>query len=225
MIKTEQDWLKKKEEIHKKNLPRKIRQRLSAWLDRKEKLFEQLKELSPSREDPQDAYEEKLTISAELEELEEENMVLDERLQVLQNEVANRRQYENLSLEQEKRIKEQFLSCLAEKNDLGTEISFMEDELEQINAKLQGAEKSYNNNMKELGMLIEQIRFVSGEVDIWAEKMISLEEKVPQQYRELTFINDQIDSANQALFHLSDRLHAIEYHVKTAYYKGKGRSS
>lgn len=225
MIRTEQDWLKKKEEVRKKNLPHIIRQRLSTWLDKKERLFGQLKELSPSPEEPQAIYGEKLSISYELEELERENLALYERLQVLKTDAENRRQHESLSIEQEDRIKDQHLNNLAEKNDLETEIAFMHDELQHIDGDLQDAEQSYHLNMKELGVLIEQIQFVSGEVDIWAEKMTSLEDMVPQHYTELTCINEQIESANQALLSLSERLHAIEYHVKTAYYKGKGRIS
>nr|MBF0220751.1 hypothetical protein [Desulfobulbaceae bacterium] len=225
MIRTEQDWQKKKEAIRKKNLPHRIRQRLSTWLERKEKLFEQLSELSPSQEEPQVIYEEKLSISSELEELEHENLALYERLQFLQSEAAKKRQVESLSIEQEDRLKEQHLNALAEKNDLEIEISFMQDELKQIDNELKTTEKIYLGNMQQLGLLIEQIRFVSGEVDIWAEKMISLEGDVPQQHKELNCIIDQIESANQALFSLSERLHAIEHHVKTAYYKGKGRTS
>jgi chromosome segregation ATPase len=225
VIRTEQDWLKKKEAIRKKNLPHRIRQRLSTWLDRKEKLFEQLKDFSPSQEEPQAIYEEKLALSNELEELEQENLALYERLQVLRTEASSRRQHESLSIEQETRIKNQYLNSLADKNNLELEISFMQGELKKIDKELHSAEKLYHGNMKELGLLIEQIRFVSGEVDIWAEKMASLEGNVPQQYKELSCINDQIESANQALFSLSERLHSIEYHVKTAYYKGKGRPS
>lgn len=226
MITTEQEWLKKKEAVRKKDLPHRIRQRLTSWLDRKEKLLEQVQDVPPAvQADSESIYEEKLTISAELEELEQENSALYERLQVLQANASDRRQYESLILEKENRTKEHYLNCLAEKNDLTTEISFMQDELQQIDQELVGAEKSYQSNMEELGVLIEQIRFVSGEVEIWSEKMVSLEEEVPHQHKELAYINDQIESASQALFSLSDRLQAIEYHVKTAYYKGKGRKS
>jgi uncharacterized coiled-coil protein SlyX len=105
-----------------------------------------------------------------------------------------------------------------------SEISFMQDEVESVNATLARAHASYDNNMVALSKIVEKIRFANGEVELWAEKMVELEAEVPAHSRELAYLNGQIDSANISLIDLSDKLRAIERNFKTAYYKDQGRS-
>ena len=206
-------------------LPSHLQNRMSSWIEKIDILLDRLADVRAYHKDGgRDMYDDKLALSAELHTLATENNFLLDKLQTVQSELVNRRQYARIVQDQAERTKNNYLQCLSEKNEMESEISFMKDEIESVNATLARTRASYDKNMGALSKIVEKIRFANGEVELWAEKMVELEAEVPEQSRELAYLNGQIDSANISLIDLSEKLRAIERNFKTAYYKDQGRS-
>lgn len=219
------DWLRKKMALVQGALPSHLQNRMPSWIEKIDNLLDRLADVRAHHNDGgKDMDADKVALSAELHSLATENNFLLDKLQALQSELVNRRQFARNIQDQADRAKSNYLQCLSEKNEIESEISFMRDETDAVNVTLMRARANYDKNMASLSKIVEKIRFANGEVELWAEKMVELEAEVPEQSRELAYLNGQIDSANISLIDLSDKLRAIERNFKTAYYKDQGRS-
>ena len=217
-------WGKQTMSLAQGSLTPYIQNRMSSWLEKIDLLLDRLSDARAfPKEGAKDFHDNKLALSVALHSLETENNFLLNKLQTLQSELVVQRQNAKSMSEQTGKSKNRYLQCLAKKNEMISEISFIKEENDSVSATLVQARIDYNNNMAALSKIVEKIRFANGEVEMWAEKMVELEAEIPEQSRELAYLNGQIDSANISLIDLSDKLRAIERNIKTAYYKDQGR--
>lgn len=218
----EESWLKKKAVFLKRNLPQVVRQRVVSWIDKKDEFLERLAHYEqPGNKGHEGLSREKRELIAELDAIEAENSSLLERQREMQNELIRRRTAARTLFAMADDIKDSYLQCTSEENSLNAEIRFMEEEKLLFEDLTRKTSETYHEKMAGLGQVIKDIRFVSGEIEMWTEKLLALEAEVPQQYRELGFLNDQIDGSLKALANLGSKLKQVEYNVKTLYYKGK----
>jgi len=220
IVMTESTWLEKKTELLQRNLPRKIQERMMSWIDKKDELLTRLVEYKGFKKDGEDSVLlEKQALIDELDHLEEENSLLLTRLHDLQRDLVQRRNKARQLFDQLAEAKDDYLQSLANESSLNSEINFQVAEQQQVEKTLQEKRQRFDNNMATLSQLVEEIRFVSGEIEIWAEKMISVEAEVPEQYREVEFLNHQIGHAQKSIIGLSDKLKQMEHNVKISYYR------
>jgi len=221
-LESEDGWLKKKTAFLNRNLPGAIRQRVVNWFEKKDDILTRLAEYESLREDDYTATSErKRELIKELDTIESENSSLQDKLRDLHNELIQRRITARTHFKELDKIKGGYLQCAAEENDLAAEIRFMEEEKARMESMLKTRTASFDNNMAVLGKLIKDIKFVSGEIEMWTKKMVDLEEDVPRHFTEIDYLNERIAGAFTALTNLRNRLAAIDHNVKATYYTNK----
>ena len=220
IVMMESVWLKKKTELLQRNLPRKIQQRMMGWIDKKDELLSRLAEYkSLKKDDDGVVLLERQALVEELDSLESDNSSLLTRHHDLQRDLLQRRSKARQLYDQLDDVKDDYLQSLATESSLNSEIDFQEAEQQRVENVLQEKLLRFDDNMITLSKLVEEIRFVSGEIEIWAEKMVALEAEVPEQYREVEFLNNQIGRARKSIAGLGDKLKYMEHNVKTSYYR------
>ncbi len=214
----EQKWQQKKQAVRKKNTPVRVQMRMASWLERKDLLLATLSSKKAVLPGNNTVNQERIALASELDSLEAENSSSLDTLQKLQNELTRQRSYSRTLYDRVADAKSEYLQTVSEESSLRSEIDILGTE--KIRVTQLGKEKSHEleQNMDALDIIVDQISFVRGELEVWSARTGDVDMKIPEQYQELSDIDAQIKIARDAISDLSERLQLMELNVKKAYY-------
>lgn len=193
------------------------------WLKRKKaavlKMFS--KGRSSQRIDRENLSQEKGSVKAEVERLEEENHSMAKSVNEFQFQLSEKRKNAQILFQRSDDHKKKLGGLLSRERSLLNEIEYYESEKVRLSKTCSESSKKLDSNIYALDGKLDNIGFMKGEIKTLIDKMRMLEGDVPGKTRELGNLDEKITVAIKILKNFYQRMQHVERSVKTNYYHKK----
>ncbi|KPA14584.1 magnetosomen protein Mad24-1 [Candidatus Magnetomorum sp. HK-1] len=191
------------------------------WIKKKNALLKKRSSKSGIPMDMETLQSKKMQLIEEIAQLEEKNHGLKKVIKDTQFILPEKKRQNIEVLKKINTQKSQLNKYLATERNVVNEISFYENEQNQLDNSLKDLTNRLNSTIGSVDDTLMNIDFVKGEIKAMLAKMNLLERNIPDEYAHMDHLDDLFQQTIQSLNDLYDRAHRAEKSVKKTYYKIK----
>ncbi|MBV6340742.1 hypothetical protein [Candidatus Magnetobacterium casense] len=162
-------------------------------------------------------------VKKQVKSLEDKNDLLTKDAKVLELQLLDKRMELKKLLRQANEVRGKQLKPMIDENSLVFDTDFLQAEVTRLGEAYDSVSEQLNEEIFVLGNIIMDIEFMKGEMNIYKEKINSVQGDIPRRTISLAGLEDKLIQTHKGMKNLLDRMKEINKNVKVEFYKKETR--